>query len=118
MIGPSATGNARGGNLPGCLQAPTDQVLAGGPVQARAAMRRIHGLRHPEAETKQFCAVCDGGIPVNRRFQPRIKICLGIGYHMGSCISDTVEGTISTRREILRHGCGEWQKGAVGDRQI
>ena len=72
MIGPSATDYARGGNLPGCLQAPTDQVLAGGPVQARAAMRRIHGLRHPEAEAKQFCAVCDGGIPVNRRFQPGI----------------------------------------------
>ena len=70
MLGADATGDQRIRPRLGGTQRVADQLLRAEPVEAHAALRRIHRFGNAEPEVPQIFAEGDGAVPVDAALEP------------------------------------------------
>ena len=87
---------------PSRFEAAADQLVRGVPVEPHAALRRVHGLGHPEPQVPQVLAIRDRALPVDRDVQPRIDVGERVGDHMRGGKRHPVEGTARLLRKRSR----------------
>ena len=76
------------------LTGARDELERGRPVEAHAALRGVHGLRHAEAEVPEIVAVAQRRVPVDRAVEPGIVGGARIGHHVRRRECDAVEGAL------------------------
>ena len=88
MIGAGAVEHERVGEFgPGAA----DQLQRPGPIEAHAALGRVHGLGDAEPKLREMPAEGHGGGPVDRGGPGRIGVGEGIGHDMGGREDRAVE---------------------------
>ncbi len=92
VVGAATGSDERTGNVLRGFQRTADQFERGRPVQTHAALRRVHGLSHAQAQRPQVAAVGDGRIPIHGAVDPRIDHGQRVGHHVSGRIGDAVEG--------------------------
>ncbi len=100
MIGAAARCDQGARQVARRVERAADQLQRGRPVQAHAALRRVHGLGHAQAQRPQVAAVGDRCIPVDRALQPGVDGCKRVGHDMRGGVGDAVE----TRSRRGAHG--------------
>ena len=90
---------------PGRFEAAADQLVRGVPVEPHAALRRVHGLGHPEPQIPQVLAIRDRAVPVDRHVQPRVDVGERVGDHVRGGERHPVEGAdrLLRKRSRLAH---------------
>ncbi len=86
------------------LDRAANELERGVPIKAHAALRRVHGLGHAQAQPPQGTAIGDGRVPVDGAALPRIDRRQRIGHHMGGAIGDATERAGGLAREVARNG--------------
>jgi hypothetical protein len=77
VVGAAAGGDERAGMVAGGVERAADQLERGRPVEAHAALRRVHRLGDAEAERPEALPVGDRRVPVERGGDPRIACASG-----------------------------------------
>ncbi len=91
VVGAAAAGHECARHVPRRIERAADEFQRGGPVQAHAALRGVHGLGHAQAQRPQPLAVGDGGVPVDGALQPGVDGRERVGHHVGGRVGDAVE---------------------------
>ena len=97
VIGAAAAGDQRARHVFRGVERAADQLQRAGPVQPHAALGRVHGLGHAQAQRPQVAAVGDGGVPVDRGGEPRVDSGQRIGDHVRGRVGDAVEAHAGRR---------------------
>ena len=73
------------------LQRMADQFTRARPIEAAAALRRVHGFRDAQTEIPKIVTEMDCLFPIDRRVQPGIGVGQRIGHNMRSRKRDAIE---------------------------
>jgi hypothetical protein len=92
MIRAGAAGEVRARPRFGLKERSRDQLFSAGPVEAHAALGRVHGLGDLEAEIPEMMAEGESTVPINRRAPPGIGLAERIGDNMGGRVNDPRKG--------------------------
>ena len=98
VVGAAAGGDQGAGHVARGVERAADQLERGRPVQAHAALRRVHRLGDAEAERPQVAAVGDGRVPVDRGGEPRVDGGQRVGDDVRRRVGDAVEARRRGRR--------------------
>ena len=91
MVGAGAASDACAGATLRLAQGTRHQLAGAGPVEAHAALRRIHRLGDAEAQIPKVVAERERFVPIDPRVEERIAFGQRIHDHMGCGIGDPVE---------------------------
>ncbi len=99
------------------FNAAADQFQRGWPVDAHAALGRVHGLRDAEPQAPEVLTKSNGAVPVDGAIEPRVVVRERIGDHVRGGKGDAVELARNARRKVARRRETERLERAVGARQ-
>ncbi len=114
MVGAGAARHHRAGHVAHGVERQADELLRRDPIEPHAALRRVHRLRHAEAERPEVFSIRDGAVPIELHVEPRVLLGERVGHDVGGGERDAREGRRGLG-EVARRGGGVLAQAAAGD---